>query len=188
MKRKKHQLPKSLAKLPVLDFFKPEDNEAGGGTIVASVFDQTDFQVVSSHPANPGTIYEYTELHLDSIGSGGTTPIKHQDDPERVMFVSGLPPVGANWTMTLTLTKEDFSDTLKIKRFEGNFDNLRENLGSQFPVIHEERDVFFTLKISDRQFETYVNVNIEAEVAQLVHGDPTTFDQFGVSLLGRSNG
>jgi hypothetical protein len=190
MKSKKYQLPNSLAKIAVLDFFKPEDKEeaAGGGTMVASVFDATDFQVISSHPAHPGTIYEYTELHLDSLSAGGNTPIKHQDDPERVMFVSGLPPVGANWTMSLTLSKEDFSDTLKMKRFAGNFDTLRVDLGDKFPVIFEEREVFFTVKISEMQYETYVNVNMDLEVAQVIHSDPTTFDQFGISLLGRSNG
>jgi hypothetical protein len=186
--QKKKKSPKSLASITEVDMFNSsKESFSGGGTMLASSFDIVDFKLISSNPANPGQIYDYTELHLDSVGCGGTVPIKTQDDPERVMFVSGLPPVGADWSMTLILNKGEFSDSLKLKCVAGVYAQMRVDLGDQFQVIHEEPEVFFTIKLGDQSFETYVNVNMASAVAQVRHGNPTTFDVFGMSLLGRSN-
>ncbi|HEX2898257.1 MAG TPA: hypothetical protein VHS96_00915 [Bacteroidia bacterium] len=186
MKSQKDHFPKFLAALPQIDHFQPGDDPAdGGGAPAASPFDVTDFQLISSSHAHPGMIFDYTELHLDSVGSGGTTPIKHEDDPQRVMFISGLPGVDDVWEMSVVLTDGDFTDTLNMRRVAGSFSQMQLDFGDM--VIFREDGVFFTVKLGEKQFETYVNTNMEAEVARLRHTSETTFDRFGVSLLGRSN-
>jgi hypothetical protein len=184
MKSQKNQFPRFLAALPQIDFFQPDDEPTD--PTVASPFDITDFQLICSSPVNPGTIMDYTELHLDSVAGGGTIPIKSQDDPERVMFIGGLPPVRADWSMSIVFTQGDFSDTVKMSRVAGKFLDFRLSLASRSPLVFENPDVFFTVEKGPRRYETYVNVNIEGETALLEHSDASTFDQFGLSLLGRS--
>ncbi len=186
MKSQKNFLPRFLAVLPTLDHFAPGEEPAGGGRgATPDPFDQVDFQLISSSAAHPGEIFNYTEMHLDSSGGGGTTPIKNEDDPQRAIFITGLPPVGANWDMSVTFTKGAFNDTVKMTRIAGNFATLHTAM--QDMIIFEEANVFFMVQTGVNAYETYVNINIAVEVAKLVHTKETTFDLFLVSILGRSN-
>jgi hypothetical protein len=186
MKSKKHFFPRSLSVLPNLDHFDPGIDPAdGGGGAGSNPFDTVDFQLISKSPAHPGEIYDYTEMHVKSPGGGGTIPIKHEDDPQRAIFVTGLPPVGANWEMSVVFTKVAFSDTVKFKRIAGNFATLHQDFLDR--IIFEEAEVFFTIPAGANGFETYVNINIANEVAKLSHAQQDTFGLFLVSILGRSN-
>jgi hypothetical protein len=185
MKSQKRYLPRFLAVLPELDFYAPGADPAGGGGGTSNPFDQVDFQLISSSAAHPGEIFDYTEMHVNSSQGGGTGPIRGEDDPERAIFVTGLPPVGAGWEMSVVFKKGTFSDTVKMKRFAGNFATLHTNL--QDMIIFEEDQVFFMIQRGPSAFETYVNINMAAEVAQFQHTQQSTFNLFLVSILGRSN-
>lgn len=185
MKSKKHFFPRSLAVLPCLDHFDPGIDPADGGGAGSNPFDTVDFKLISKSPSHPGQIYDYTEMHAKSPGGGGTIPIKDEDDPQRAIFVTGLPPVGANWEMSVVFTKGSFSDTVKFKRIQDNFDTLHQNFLDM--IVFEEANVFFMVPSGTNGFDTYVNINIANEVAKLAHSQQATFGLFLVSILGRSN-
>lgn len=189
MKRqKKNHFPKSLAVLPQVEQFVPGEDE-GGGAPPATPFDVTDFQLISSNPTNPGVIFDYTEVHLDSITGGGTVPIKDQADPERVMYIGGIPRAGEDWTMSISLSSDGGTDTVGISCVSSTFAAMLANPPGTlyFPTDPTEVTTFFTVQLELTSFETYVDVNLGDEIVKLTHSNGNTFDNFGVSFLGRSN-
>lgn len=186
MKRqKKNHFPKSLAVLPQLDQFMP-DEDGGGGAPPANAFDVTDFQLISS---GSGTIVDYTEIHLDSITGGGTIPIKDQADPERVMYVGGIPRAGQNWTMSIAFSSDSGSDNVEMSCIYSSFTEILANHPGTlyFPTDPAAITTFITVQLQDSLFHTYVDVNLGTEIVKLVHTKGDTFDLFGMSFLGRSN-
>ncbi|MFN8394920.1 MAG: hypothetical protein U0176_09760 [Bacteroidia bacterium] len=189
MKRqKKNHFPKSLAVLPQVDQFMPGE-ETGGGAPPVSPFDVTDFQLISSNPTSPGTIFDYTEVHLDSITGGGTIPIKEQADPERVMHVGGIPRAGESWTMSIAFSSDSGADTIGMSCISSTFAAMKSSYPGTlyFPTDPAAITTFFTVQIEIDVYETYVDVNLGDEIVKLTHSKGDSFDLFGMSFLGRSN-
>lgn len=189
MKNRKSNFPRSLAALPQIDFFQPEPGEepSGGGAIV-SPFDTVDFRLFSQSATCNGCEIDYTEVHLDGPGTSGTEPIRDLDNPEKSLLVMGLPRPGADWTMTLKLSGPNSGDEVQMSNFAGKFSSLHNELSGQFPFIKDETDLFFTFEREPGKYETYVNINQGDEVVRLQHNVGDIFNDFSLSILGRSNG
>jgi hypothetical protein len=188
MKNQNEFLPKSLAALPQLDSFIPGTNPADGegGNVGISPFETIDVQLISSHPANPGGINPYTEVHLNGPADGGTVPITANEDSDRVMMLMSLPKPNAEWRMSLVVNKGASQDTIDMQGIEGKYDSLKATLANSRNLRHEEAGLYFTIEAGPRRFETYVNINQPTEVVKLSYTNLDTFDQHCVSLIAKA--
>ena len=179
-------LPRCLAALPSLDFFNPDpgvDPNAGGGSST-SVFDQVH---VTLYSAGTGAGTNYSELHLNSPNDGGTTPITHDADTERAIFFMPIPKSDASWSMSVVVSNAIYSDTVNMQGVTGKYTTLRASLVTAANLKFEVDGEFFTIKISDSEYHTYVNVNQPNETIRLKYSKLNVFDDFRVSLIGKSN-
>lgn len=186
MKSRNFIFPRALAFLPHLDAFQPEnaDDATGGGTLV-SPFDSVDFKIVPGGVNRLAPEINYTELHLNTA-TGGSNPIKDQENPERAILAMPLPEVGVDWTMTLKLEGPEGLNEVQISRVGEKFDVLR--LSHLDQIIHIAEEEFFTIQLGIKDYVTYVNINQLNEVVKLNHSSAEVFAMFSVSFLGRSNG
>jgi hypothetical protein len=189
MKSQNEFLLKCLAVLPSLDRFNPGSDpaEGGGSTSVVNPFGVVDVQLISSNPASLGAVTGYTEVHMDSAAEGGTVPITHQDDADRVLLMMGLPMGDASWRMSLNLDNENGSDTVHMQGIEAKYSILRANLVSATNLRFEVVGSYFTIEVATAEFETYININQANAVVKLSYTNLNTFDTYSVSFLAKAN-
>jgi hypothetical protein len=188
MKSQNEFFPRSLALLPNLDFFNPGgDGDGGGGSPPVTDYDTVDFKMISSSDANPGMITNFAELKMESPADGGTTPISAENETERVMLIMGLPKPAADWTMTLQLNGPMGNDAVSMLRISGVYATLRATLVTSSNLTFEVSGMFFTIRLENGTYETYLNINHDEEVVRLRYAQMQTFDWFRVSFLAFSN-